>query len=217
MTTTRRPAGRPRTRILDRAVITSTARQLVTEYGIDGFTMTHLASELGVTPSAVYNHAESKLEILRWIEDAIMSEVDTTAFGALPWRDALRVWARSYRDIMAANFGLITLIATTEVRDSPQTVRMYEQVSGVLVDAGWPLASVVPFVTALESFIYGNAMNEFAPETIFDVGEHRDEAPTFASAVAALPDRDQHEINNELFDLGFDAIVEWSAGRLGIE
>lgn len=216
MSSTRRPAGRPKTRILDRGLITAAARQLVVESGVDNFTMTHLAGELGVTPSAVYNHAESKHEILRWIEDDIMSEVDTSAFGSLPWREALRVWARSYRDLMAANFGLITSIATTEVRDSPQTIHMYERVSRALVDAGWPAEAIVPFITALESFIYGNAVNEFAPESIFDVGEHEDEAPTFAGAVAAQPRRAQRELNDELFNLGFEAIVEWSAGRLGI-
>lgn len=217
MTPTRRPAGRPKTRILDREVITAAARQLVTESGVESFTMTHLASELGVTPSAVYNHADSKIEIMRWIEDDIMSEVDTSAFGEHPWREALRLWARSYRDIMAANFGLITSIATNEVRDSPQTVRMYESVSNMLVDAGWPVGSIVPFITALESFIYGNAVNAFAPESIFDVGDLRDEAPTFTQAVNAQPTRNQRELNDELFDLGFDAIVEWSAARLGID
>lgn len=216
MTSTRRPAGRPKTRILDREVITTAARNLVAESGVDRFTMTHLASELGVTPSAVYNHAESKQEILRWVEDDIMGEVDTSAFGALPWRDALRTWARSYRDIMADNFGLITSIATTEVRDSPRTVAMYEAVSKALVDAGWPMGSIVPFVTALESFIYGNAVNEFAPETIFEVGQLAELAPTFQAAVDAQPRRAQEEVNNELFDLGFDAIVAWSADRLGI-
>lgn len=206
----RRPAGRPRTRILGREVITDAARKIIATNGVQAFTMTQLAARLNVTPSAVYNHADSKLEILRWIEDAIMGEVDTSAFDTKPWREALKDWARSYRDTMAKHAELITAIATTEVIESPQTVAMYETVTTVLVAAGWPLDSVVPLITALESFIYGNAINEHAPEDIYNVGELAGYAPTFSKAVEAQPERSQHDVNDELFDIGFEAIVSWS-------
>ncbi|MFD2759340.1 TetR/AcrR family transcriptional regulator [Gulosibacter faecalis] len=206
----RRPAGRPRTRILGREVITEAARKIIATNGVQAFTMTQLAARLNVTPSAVYNHADSKLEILRWIEDSIMGEIDVTPFDEKPWREALKLWARSYRDTMAKHSELITAIATTEVLESPQTVAMYERVTQALVEAGWPLESIVPLITALESFIYGNAINEHAPEDVYAVGELARYAPTFSKAVEAQPERSQHAINDELFDIGFEAIVTWT-------
>jgi hypothetical protein len=111
---------------------------------------------------------------------------------------------------MAKHSELITAIATTEVLESPQTVAMYERVTQALVEAGWPLESIVPLITALESFIYGNAINEHAPEDVYAVGELARYAPTFSKAVEAQPERSQHAINDELFDIGFEAIVTWT-------
>lgn len=218
MVGTRRPAGRPRTRILNREVITEAARRIITSDGVPALTMTRLAQRLSVTPSALYNHATAKQEILRWIVDSIMGEVDASAFATQPWRGALRSWAANYRDVMAAHAELISSVATLEVTDSPRTVAMYEQVVAGLVDAGFPLESCLPFIAALESFIYGAAFNELAPDNIFDPGSAGSQAPTFVAAVdASQQGRGHREINDELFDIGFTAIVDKTAERLGVK
>ncbi|WP_185714920.1 TetR/AcrR family transcriptional regulator [Gulosibacter macacae] len=212
----RRPAGRPRTRILNREVITGAARRIIANDGVPALTMTRLAHKLSVTPSALYNHATSKQEILRWIEDAVMGEIDCSAFGTTDWRTALKAWALSYRDVMAAHSELIAAIATIEVTDSPRTVAMYESVTKGLVDGGWPIRSCLPLIIALESFIYGAAFNEHAPDDIFDAGSLADEAPTFVATVEAQRGRDLRAINDELFEIGFDAIVDHTAKRVGV-
>lgn len=214
----RRPAGRPRTRILNREVITDAARRIITSDGVPALTMTRLAQRLSVTPSALYNHATSKQEILRWIVDSIMGEVDASAFNNEPWREATRAWAASYRDVMVAHAELISSVATIEVTDSPRTVAMYEQVVSGLHRAGFPFEACLPFIAALESFIYGAAFNELAPADIFDPGDEGDVAPNFVAAVeASQRGRNLRDINDELFDIGFNAIVESTAKRLGVD
>ena len=212
----RRPAGRPRTRILNREVITDAARRIISVDGVPALTMTRLAHKLSVTPSALYNHAASKQEILRWIEDSVMGEIDATAFGTENWLDALHEWARNYRDVMASHAELIAAIATIEVTDSPRTVAMYEAVTKGLVGGGWPIQNCVPLITTLESFIYGAAFNEHAPEDVYDAGSLASEAPNFSAAVNAQRGRDLRAVNDELFEIGFGAIVDAAAARSGV-
>ena len=213
----RRPAGRPRTRILNREVITLAARRIIANDGVPALTMTRLAQKLSVTPSALYNHATSKQEILRWIEDSVMGEIDASAFDTTDWLTALRAWAHSYREVMSAHSELVGALATVEVIESPRTVAMYEKVAAGLVAGGWPITSVVPLIMTLESFIYGAAFNEHAPENVYDTGSLTALAPTFAQSVEAQRGRDLRAINLELFEIGFDAIVDETAERVGVD
>lgn len=211
-----RPAGRPRVRILDRAVITAAALAIVEEGGVSALTMTRLANRVQVTPSALYNHVSSKQEILRWLEDHFMSQIDVSGFDHHDWAAGLRTWAFSYRGVMATQTDLIPAIATIEIADSPRTVAMYERVTTALVSAGWPIDRCVPLIVAIEAFVYGAAFNERAPESIFDVGALDQIAPTFVRAVAASYGRGARGINDEVFADGLDALIRDHAERAGV-
>ncbi|SJM62925.1 TetR/AcrR family transcriptional regulator [Gulosibacter sp. 10] len=214
MSGTGRPAGRPRTSVLNRELITETARTIIEKSGAQALTMTVLARKLSVTPSALYNHAASKHEILRWIEDAVMSEIDVDAFDSRPWPEALEEWARSYRDVLLANHELLVPVATTEVSHSPHSIAMYERVTRALGDAGWPVDECLPLIFSLESFIYGSALNAQAPEDVYDTGAFESAAPSFAAAVAA--GSHNAEAFEELFRIGLRAIIAWNADRAGV-
>jgi hypothetical protein len=77
------------------------------------------------------------------------------------------------------------------VTDAAETLRMYEEVARGFLAAGWPEERVVPAIVALESFIYGSALDVSAPSNIFDSGALGAEFPVFTSAVrrsGARPD-----------------------------
>lgn len=126
---TRRSAGRPSQRVLTQENITAAALEVITSRGYEGFTMSSLAARLQVAPSALYNHASSKAEVLRWIQDHLMAEVDTACFAELDWPDAVRTWARSYREVFARHTPLIAVIAVLQVSGAPRTLAMYEAVT----------------------------------------------------------------------------------------
>jgi AcrR family transcriptional regulator len=179
-----RRAGRPRSAVLGRARITAAARRIIEARGYPALTMSALARSLGVSPSALYNHAASKQQLLQWIQEDVMAGVDSSGFGRLPLDDALRRWATSYRDVFARHAPLVPVIAVLPVAGSPRTLRMYEDVAAGFLGAGWVEEDVAAAIIATESFIFGSALDATAPLDIFDAGEHAARFPAFSGAVA---------------------------------
>ena len=181
----RRRAGRPRSVVLDRELIARAALKLVVAGGYSTLTMSALAKSLSVSPSALYNHVESKQEIMQWIQEIVMDGVDSTVFETLPLGEALTAWAVTYRDIFAGHAPLIPLIAVLPVSDSPRTLEMYEAVAAGFERAGYAPQHIVPAIVALESFIFGSALDATAPLDIFDPGQYTGKLPHFEGALAA--------------------------------
>ena len=148
-TTPRRRVGRPSKRILSMRLIVDRALEIVTDEGLDSLTMSRLAGALEVTPAALYNHVSSKDEILREVQDRIMGQLDLAGFDEDPWPVALRRWAVSYRNTMAAQPDLIALIALMPINGARATTVMYERVATALSSYGWPKESIVPTLSLI--------------------------------------------------------------------
>lgn len=184
-TARRRRAGRPSAGVLDRRIIARAALDVVSARGYSGLTMSAVATSLGVSPSALYNHVSAKQELLQWIQELVMDGVDHSLFATHPLDEALVRWAHTYRDAFADHAPLIPLIAVMPVSSSRRLLEMYEAVTGGFVRAGWPREAVVPAIVALESFVFGSALDATAPDDIFDPGEHAGTLPQFEDALAA--------------------------------
>lgn len=212
-----RAAGRPTTRVLSRRRITDAALRILSHDGFDALTMTHLASNLRVTPAALYNHAASKRDILLWVQDRVMGSIDASAFETEDWHTAVRAWARSYRDVMSRYTPLIAPISVMPITGSTDTLRMYETVATGLQRGGWPVPTIVPTIVALESFIYGSAYDVGAPLDIFEAGDGATEAPVFTAAASAhYGARSDEQVADVAFDLGLEALVQGLAQRAGV-
>lgn len=183
--TRRRRAGRPSSGVLDRRRIAQAALDIVSAYGYDRLTMSAVARRLGVSPSALYNHVSSKTELLQWIQELVMDGVDHSLFATHPLDEALVRWAQTYRDVFAEHAPLVPLIAVMPVASSRRLLEMYEAVTGGFVRAGWSREAIVPAIVALESFVFGSALDATAPADIFDAGEHAGTLPQFEDAVQA--------------------------------
>lgn len=179
--------------------------------------MAALAKSLNVAPSALYNHVSSKQDVLLLVEDHLMGRVDVSAFGVQPWAAAVRIWARSYRNVFAAHLPLIPVIALLPVTNAPATITMYEAVTKGFLAAHWPSESIIDAVVALESFIYGSAYDANAPDDIFDAGDLAPDSPNFSSAVARRRNTDGRNDADAAFELGLGAMVAGLAATLGPE
>lgn len=202
-----RRAGRPRKAVLNKERITEHALDLVSNDGYEALTMSRLAKSLGVAASALYNHVSSKHDLLQWIQELVMAQIDTNVFDSADVKDALVQWATDYRNVFARHIPLIPVIAVLPVSDSPRTLNMYERVAQALRDYGLEDAAIIPTIVALESFIFGSAMDTAAPHDIFETKEHKDATPNFTQAVA---DQRATKINtsDDSFQRGLMAMVD---------
>ena len=102
MAATARRTGRPHTAALSRELIVETALRLLDERGEHGAGMRDIARELGVRPSALYNHVKGKEDVVDGIRELVSDRFDISGFGVLPWDRAVERWARSYLGSFAA-------------------------------------------------------------------------------------------------------------------
>ncbi|MBG0857620.1 TetR/AcrR family transcriptional regulator C-terminal domain-containing protein [Streptomyces spinoverrucosus] len=164
--------GRPRTPLLDRERITTTALQLIDEQG--DFSVPQIARRLGAQTGSVYHHVDGRDGIVELLRERVTSAIDPGTLDRTPWDEALEAWARSYRAAFAAHPKAIPLLMTSPVR-APRVLEQYERAVGLLLDAGFTDTEVMPLLIALENLVLGSALDLAAPETMWEL---TDQAPT---------------------------------------
>lgn len=204
---TQRSAGRPLNRVLSQEAITRAALKLIASRGYEGLTMSSLARTLQVAPSSLYNHVESKADVLILVQDHVMTQVDVAGFTEEPWEEAVRRFAWSYRAVFSQHTPLIPIIAVLPVSGARQTLAVYEAVTDGFLRDGWPQPLVVPAIVALESFIFGSAFDATAPETIFESGRLAEDFPNFTAAVASQDRGESGHQADTAFAMGLDALI----------
>ena len=204
----RRPPGRPAVGVLNAPKITAASFTVIAQCGYPGLTMAALARNLNVSKSALYNHVACKQDILRLLEEHLISQVDVSAFETSQWEEAVHSWALSYRNVFAKHTPLIPVIAVLPVAGAPKTLAMYETVSAGLLKAGFAEHHIIPVIAALEAFIFGSAFDVNAPDGIFNPGRLAAAAPSFTSAVARLNDSHcSEQPADTAFGLGLKAFI----------
>lgn len=137
-----------------------------------------------------------------------MGRINTRAFQEQPWEEAVREWAWSYREAFAAHAPLVPVIAVMPVGGAYETLHMYEEVTRGLLSAGWPRERVISTIVAVESFVYGSAMDVSAPTNIFDPGALADDFPLFTSAVTSSSSSSvERSSADDAFDVGLEALI----------
>jgi AcrR family transcriptional regulator len=194
--------------VLNRSRITQAALALISQAGYAGLTMASLARHLKVAKSALDNHVTSKDDILRLMEEHLITQVNVTAFITQPWEEAVRLWAVSYRDVFSRHTPLIPVIAVLPVTNAPKTLAMYEAVSNGFRSARIPEQHIIPAIVALESFIFGAAYDVNAPHTIFEPGTLADSMPAFTSAVKQHASQGHQRPADVAFTLGLNTLID---------
>lgn len=198
--------GRPRTPLLDRERITSTALELVDEQG--EFSVPQIARRLGVQTGSVYHHVDGRDGIVELLRERVARSIDITTLDARPWDAALAGWARAYRAAFAAHPKAIPLLMTNPVR-APRVLQQYERAVTLLQSAGFPTAEVMPVLVALENVVLGSALDLAAPEAMWEIAD-ASATPRLAEALdAAGPHR-----ADRAFELALEAFLAHARRRL---
>src|SRR2546423_894759 len=152
---------------LNRDRVLRTAIALADTGGIESLTMRKLGVELGVEAMSLYNHVANKSDLLDGMIDSVFSEIDLPT-GDIDWRTAMRRRAISAREVLSRHQWAIGLMES-RTTPGPATLRHHDAVIGTLRAAGFSIAMAAHAYSALDSYIYGFALQQ--PSLPFDTGE----------------------------------------------
>ncbi|MGY1743447.1 MULTISPECIES: TetR/AcrR family transcriptional regulator C-terminal domain-containing protein [unclassified Blastococcus] len=152
------PEARRARAALSRERVLSAAVELADGIGAEALSMRRLGEALSVEAMSLYNHVANKDDLLDGMVDVVFGEIDLPAPGER-WRAAMQRRAESMRAALTRHRWAIGLL---ESRTSPGavTLRQHDAVLGCLRGAGFPVALAGHAFSAIDSYVYGFALQE---------------------------------------------------------
>jgi len=143
---------------LSRERVLRAAVELADKGGLDSLSMRKLAQELGVEAMSLYRHVRNKGDIVDGMVDFVFAEIGLPERG-VDWKTAMRRRAISARDVLARHPWAIGLMESRRT-PGPATLQHHDAVLGGLRRAGFSIALVAHAYSALDSYIYGFALQQ---------------------------------------------------------
>lgn len=171
---------------LSRERVLRAAVRVADDGGIDSLTMRRLADELGAEAMSLYYHVASKEDLLDGVVDVIAAEInDAVAAVAAPaaganWKAAARRRILAAREVFLRHRWAPALFET-RATISPQVVRYYDGLVGLMRDGGFSWDQAHHALHALGSRALGFSQELFTPDS--GAGDGMD--PAAAEAMAA--------------------------------
>jgi AcrR family transcriptional regulator len=138
--------------------VLTTAIALADAGGIESLTMRRLGEELHVEAMSLYNHVANKDDLLNGMVDAVFSEIELPSHTD-DWKTAMRKRSVSFRAALSRHPWATTL-KDSGTNPGPATLRHHDRVIGTLRNAGFTVAMAAHAFSAVDSYIYGFAMQE---------------------------------------------------------
>jgi len=207
---------------LSRDRVIDTALAIVDREGLDGLTMRHLASELGVEAMSLYHWFPNKAAILDALVEASLREtasaIDSTA--AEGWRASLRALAHAHRRVLKAHPNTLPQLNSRPGK-SVEAMRFIERMLDVLRTEGFTPRLATQTMQALLAYIRGAVAMEAAADMVRTESHGMDElmerlpAAEFPRVheVAALF-RGPPPSGDEQFEFGLEALLDGIGERL---
>jgi AcrR family transcriptional regulator len=143
---------------LDRGLVVAAALRLAERSGVRAVTVRALATELGLSTTAMYRYVDGKAELLNLIAEATLASVELPKSG--PWQQRVRVVANSARKAMLKINGIADVLQTQPAKGAAQRIDALMQ--QLVADAGVPPARRESARILLMIFILGSVSFEQA-------------------------------------------------------
>ena len=207
--------ARPRAPLLSREKIVAEALALIDAEGLAALSTRRLAGRLGVSGPSLYNHFATMDDLVEAVADAVIGKVDLDGLAeagrGLQWPEAMRRWARSYRDVLAEHPNLVPVAVHGPGR-RPAALKLADAVYGATVRAGWPPREATEIGALMRFYVAGAALGSFAGGFSEDPELYGDDYPHLRRAhLLASRSRD---IDDAAFELGLDSLLTGLAERL---
>ena len=163
---------------LTRERVLRTAMVLTDEHGLDWLSMRKLGQALGVEAMSLYHHVANKEDLVDGMIDLVFAEIELPSQKD-HWKAGMRARAASAREVLARHRWANGLMESRRV-PGPANLGHHDTVIARLRAAGFPLVLVAHAYAALDSYIYGFALQESS----LALGT-REETPEVAQAMLA--------------------------------
>jgi len=201
---------------LSRERVLGAAVAFADENGIGSLSMRKLGEALGVEAMSLYNHVANKDDLLDGMVDLVFGEIDLPS-GAIDWKTAMRDRAGSARRALSRHPWAIALMQS-RTAPGPSTLRHHDAVIGSLRGAGFSIEMAAHAFSALDSYIYGFALQEAslpfdAAEETAEVAEMilsqfpADEYPHLTELTLEHVLQPGYDYGNE-FEFGLDLVLD---------
>jgi TetR/AcrR family transcriptional regulator, tetracycline repressor protein len=202
-----------RARIIERAV------EIADVEGIEAVSMRRIASDLGATPMALYNHVANKDELLNGIAGQLLKEIDIAAIDMSDWAEAIKTGYSEFRRVLLRHPNLLPVLQRkTEM--SPDALRPIELAVSILQSAGFSPEDALQAHWTLSGFAMGHVLWQMTNPLLDGEAEglmtpqimamnHRrvitaDEFPCLTATLPAMENCDM----DEAWEFGLDSIIE---------
>jgi AcrR family transcriptional regulator len=181
-------------------VVVEAALRLADDGGIDAVNMRRLATDLDVTPMAIYRHVRDKAHLLDLMADRLLDQLDLPPPSDPTWQESLRRVATGFLAVVEQHPAAPSLLARPF--ESLAALRVSETLLAILARAGFAPAEAMRLMQVLTGMLLGPAI-------------HR---ATYAAAWRARPTGVDAEASTALsaaeFPRLFEAqqLMDWSAG-----
>jgi AcrR family transcriptional regulator len=166
---------------LTRERVLLTALALADEHGLDWLSMRKLGQALGVEAMSLYHHVANKEDLIDGMIDLVFAEIELPAEQD-DWKTAMRTRALSARRVLSRHRWANGLMESRK-RPGAANLRHHDAVIGCLRRAGFPVTLVAHAYSALDSYIYGFAMQE----RILPMGTPEQTAEVAQAILASFP------------------------------
>ena len=143
---------------LSRARVLRAAVALADAEGIESLTMRRLGEQLSVEAMSLYKHVASKSDLLDGMADAVFGEIELPGIGS-EWRTAMRDRALSGRAALNRHPWALALVSS-RTAPGPATLHHHDSVIKTLRAAGFSIALTAHACSAIDSYVYGFALQE---------------------------------------------------------
>jgi AcrR family transcriptional regulator len=154
-----------RRRGLTRQAVVARALEIADAEGLEAVSLRRLASELGVTPMALYRHVRDKQDLVNAMTEAVLEDLDIMA-GVRPsmrWTEQMRRGLMNLRDQMVARPVALPLMIAYSGDGSPGFWRLSEAFLGLLLGAGFSRRDAAALFGILSNLVAGYLMLRRAP------------------------------------------------------
>ncbi|SDM75790.1 transcriptional regulator, TetR family [Geodermatophilus siccatus] len=198
-----------RRRLLDVETILDAALACIDERG--RLTMADLAARLGASASSIYHHVSGRPEIVELLRERLVARLELPRLDRSEWGSQVAAYMRSYREALAEHPNLIPLLSE-QTMTAGSVLLGYDRVAAVLGAAGFPEDQVMLWVSVLDSYALGAALDLAAPDEVWRAGGG--DTPALEAALRAAPQGRARA--DAAFELGLEALLAGMRSRLPV-